>query len=180
MTKCSLFENNGVYGRRYTLPLPGQGLDGQATSLFSGALKTLINRYHSQLLSAEKVTSIISCSLKLIPTLIFFWKTVTKFLHRSSSHPRPDPIPCASIADFFAILFTNKVSSLRFSFIHSRHFYSAPSSPLLLRGRSRLQHGYYIGVSCRSAQATVGKGLAQGPYVTAIERESNPRPSGWK
>src|SRR6218665_4030044 len=33
--------------------------------------------------------------------------------------------------------------------------------------RSRLQHGYYIGVSHRSAQATAGKGLAQGPYVTA-------------
>ena len=34
------------------------------------------------------------------------------------------------------------------SFIHSGHIYSAPSSPLLL--------------SRRSAQATVGKGLAQG------------------
>src|SRR6218665_809516 len=28
-------------------------------------------------------------------------------------------------------------------------------------------HGYCIGVSRRSAQATVGKRLAQGPYVTA-------------
>src|SRR6218665_1600164 len=33
--------------------------------------------------------------------------------------------------------------------------------------RSRLQHGYCIGVSRRSAQATAGKGLAQGHYVTA-------------
>src|SRR6218665_1067849 len=33
--------------------------------------------------------------------------------------------------------------------------------------RSRLQHGYCIGVSRRSAQAFLGKGLAQGPYVTA-------------
>src|SRR6218665_2699262 len=30
-----------------------------------------------------------------------------------------------------------------------------------------LQHRYCIGVSRRSAQTTVGKGLAQGPYVTA-------------
>src|SRR6218665_2010781 len=30
---------------------------------------------------------------------------------------------------------------------------------------SRLQHGYCIGVSRRSAQATAGKGLAQGPYM---------------
>src|SRR6218665_478597 len=32
---------------------------------------------------------------------------------------------------------------------------------------SRLQHGYCIRVSRRSAQATVGKGLAKGPYVAA-------------
>src|SRR6218665_368060 len=30
-----------------------------------------------------------------------------------------------------------------------------------------LQHRYCIGVSRRSAQATAGKGLTQGPYVTA-------------
>jgi len=33
--------------------------------------------------------------------------------------------------------------------------------------RSRLQHGYCIGVSRRSAQATVGKELAKGPYMVA-------------
>ena len=33
--------------------------------------------------------------------------------------------------------------------------------------RSRLQHRYCIGVSHRSAQATAGKGLAQGPYMAA-------------
>src|SRR6218665_84993 len=33
--------------------------------------------------------------------------------------------------------------------------------------RSRLQHRYCIGVSRRSAQATAGKGLAQGPYMAA-------------
>jgi len=36
--------------------------------------------------------------------------------------------------------------------------------------RSRLddyKYGYCIGVSRRSAQATVGKGLAQGPYMAA-------------
>src|SRR6218665_2401891 len=33
--------------------------------------------------------------------------------------------------------------------------------------RSRQQHGYCIGVSRRSTQATAGKGLAQGPYVAA-------------
>src|SRR6218665_3026667 len=33
--------------------------------------------------------------------------------------------------------------------------------------RSRIQHGYHIGVSRRSAQATAGKGLAQGSYLAA-------------
>src|SRR6218665_710467 len=33
--------------------------------------------------------------------------------------------------------------------------------------RSQLQHGYCIGVSRRSAQATAGKGFAQGSYMAA-------------
>ena len=58
-------------------------------------------------------------------------------------------------------------SGLGFSFIHSGHFYSTPSKSTTTQRRSRLQHGYCIGVSRRSAQATAGKGLAQGPYVVA-------------
>src|SRR6218665_830909 len=38
---------------------------------------------------------------------------------------------------------------------------------ILSQYASRLQHGYCIGVSRQSAQATVGKGLAQGPYMAA-------------
>src|SRR6218665_615645 len=55
-----------------------------------------------------------------------------------------------------------------YSFIHS--FILAISIAQVhytTRKRSRLQHGYCIGVSCRSTQATVSKGLAQGPYVVA-------------
>src|SRR6218665_894044 len=48
------------------------------------------------------------------------------------------------------------------SFIHSGHFKSSTT-----QRRSRLQHGYCIGVSRRSAQAIAGKGLAQGPCVAA-------------
>jgi len=48
------------------------------------------------------------------------------------------------------------------SFIHSGHFYSAFKSSTTRR-RSWLQHGYCIRVSRWSAQATAGKGLAQGP-----------------
>src|SRR6218665_456888 len=55
------------------------------------------------------------------------------------------------------------------SFIHSfRPFLYRPFKSSTTQRRSRLQHGYCIGVSRRSAQATAGKGLAQGSYVGAI------------
>src|SRR6218665_1873511 len=54
------------------------------------------------------------------------------------------------------------------SHVHSfQPFIWRPFKSSTTRRRSRLQHGYCIGVSRRSAQATAGKGLAQGPYVTA-------------
>src|SRR6218665_647404 len=57
------------------------------------------------------------------------------------------------------ILFQNH----RFSFFHSfGHFYSAPSSPLLLRGAPD-----YSTDTVSEFQGTVGKGLAQGPYMAA-------------
>src|SRR6218665_578408 len=52
--------------------------------------------------------------------------------------------------------------------IHSfQPFLKRPFKSSTTQRRSRLQHGYCIGVSRRNAQATAGKGLAQGPYVTA-------------
>ena len=54
-------------------------------------------------------------------------------------------------------------------FIHSfiRPFLQRPFKSSTTQRCSRLQHGYCIGVSRRSAKATVGKGLAQGPYMAA-------------
>src|SRR6218665_3899241 len=49
---------------------------------------------------------------------------------------------------------------LLFIFIHSGHFYSASSSPLLLRDALDYR-------TDTVSQATVGKGLAQGLYVAA-------------
>ena len=43
----------------------------------------------------------------------------------------------------------------------------APLQVLYYSEALQLQHGYCIGVSRRSAQATVGKELAQGPFVAA-------------
>src|SRR6218665_1960482 len=52
----------------------------------------------------------------------------------------------------------------------------APLQVLSTQRRSRLQHGYCIGVSRRSAQATAGKGLAQGPSM-ALERSRTHDPT---
>ena len=52
--------------------------------------------------------------------------------------------------------------------VHFGNFYIASAVHCrTTQRRSRLQHGYCIGVSRRSAQAIVSKGLAQGPYVAA-------------
>src|SRR6218665_1660122 len=57
-------------------------------------------------------------------------------------------------------------SSINQAFIHSfRPFLKRPFKSSTTQRHSRLQHGYYIGVSRRSAQATAGKGLAQSPYM---------------
>src|SRR6218665_2371214 len=48
-----------------------------------------------------------------------------------------------------------------------RPFLKRPFKSSTTQRRSRLQHGYCIGVSRRSARATAGKGLAQGPYMAA-------------
>src|SRR6218665_927784 len=69
------------------------------------------------------------------------------------------------------------LQTITHSFTHSGHFYSAPSSPLLPRGAP--EHGYCIGVSRRSAQATAGKGLSQGPYVAATKAPPSPTTAGW-
>src|SRR6218665_1376423 len=53
-------------------------------------------------------------------------------------------------------------------YVHSFwSFLKCPFKSSTTQRRSRLQHRYCIGVSRRCAQATAGKGLAQGPYVAA-------------
>src|SRR6218665_3744486 len=52
-------------------------------------------------------------------------------------------------------------------FIHSGHFYSAPSSSLLLRGAPDYSTDTVSEFQAEAHRQLVGKGLAQGPYVTA-------------
>src|SRR6218665_3188717 len=59
-----------------------------------------------------------------------------------------------------------RVIDFDYSFIYSGHFYSAPSSPLLLEALQTTARMLYR-VSRRSARVTAGKILAQGPYVAA-------------
>src|SRR6218665_3970363 len=84
-----------------------------------------------------------------------------------------------SVQLFYQFLCTScSVFSHRLHFSNSFHFLVATVHsfrPFLLRPfkssttqrGSRLQHGYCIGVSRRSAQATADNGLAQGPYMAA-------------
>src|SRR6218665_35690 len=53
------------------------------------------------------------------------------------------------------------------SFIHSGHFCSAPSSPLILRGAPDFSTDTVSKFHAEAQEATVGKGLAQGPNVAA-------------
>src|SRR6218665_1757994 len=79
------------------------------------------------------------------------------------SSPRFDfPSRCFSKSH---ILFTTIISIS--SFIHSGHFYSAPSCPLLHRGALDYSTDTVSEFHAEAAQATAGKGLAQGPYVAA-------------
>ena len=53
------------------------------------------------------------------------------------------------------------------SFIHSGYFYSASSSPLLLRGAPNYSIDTVSEFHAEAPQATASEGLAQGAYVAA-------------
>jgi len=65
------------------------------------------------------------------------------------------------------------------SFIHSGHFYSAPSSPLLLRGAPDYSTDTVSEFHAEAHRQLQVKDLSKVP-TWRLERESNPRPSGWK
>src|SRR6218665_1567004 len=63
------------------------------------------------------------------------------------------------------------------SFIHSGHFYSAPSSPLLLRGAPDYRTNTVSEFHAEAHRQLQVKDLPKVP-TWRLERESNPRPSG--
>src|SRR6218665_2997777 len=65
-------------------------------------LKTLTNRYHSQLFSAKKryLSSLVHLNSSNPRNL---WKTVNNLLQRGISNPLSDSIPHASVADSFPL-----------------------------------------------------------------------------
>ena len=65
------------------------------------------------------------------------------------------------------------------SFIHSGHFYSTPSSPLLLRGTPDYSTDTVSEFHTKAQRQLQAKNLPKVP-TWRLERESNPRPSGWK
>jgi len=65
-------------------------------------------------------------------------------------------------------------------FIHSRHFYSTPiASPLLLRGALDYSMDTVSEFHAEAHKQLQVKDLPKVPTFR-LERESNPRPSGWK
>ena len=70
-------------------------------------------------------------------------------------------------------------TSLVHSFIHSGHFYSASSSPPLLRGASDYSADTVSEFHAEAHRQLQVKDLPKVP-TWRLERESNPRPSGWK
>ena len=67
----------------------------------------------------------------------------------------------------------NLEGNIHSALIHSGYFYSAPSSPLLLRGAPDYSTDTVSEFHAEAPQATASEGLAQGPYVAARE-ELNP------
>src|SRR6218665_1842510 len=63
------------------------------------------------------------------------------------------------------------------TFIHSGHFYSAPSSPLLLRGAPDYGKATVSEFHAEAHRQLQVKDLPKVP-TWRLERESNPRPSG--
>src|SRR6218665_2665009 len=63
------------------------------------------------------------------------------------------------------------------SFIHSGHFYSAPSSPLLLRGAPDYSTDIVSEFHAEAHRQLQVKDLPK-VFTWRLERESNPRPSG--
>ena len=63
------------------------------------------------------------------------------------------------------------------SFIHSGHFYSAPSSPLLLRGAPDYSADTVSEFHAEAHSQLQVKDLPKVP-TWRLERESNPQPSG--
>src|SRR6218665_67148 len=90
-------------------------------------LKTLTNRYHSQLLSAKKryLSSLVHSNSSNPRNR---WKTVNNLLHRGNSNRLPDSIPHAFIADSFASPTKShpSVSRYRLSYQHLRNMTPLP------------------------------------------------------
>src|SRR6218665_3217052 len=87
--------------------------------------------------------------------------------------------------DFFPLLFSSVRHSSKsetslgtiHSFIHSGHFYSAPSSPLPLRGAPDYSTDTVSEIHAEAHRQLQVKDLPKVP-TWRLERESNPRPSG--
>src|SRR6218665_1577042 len=112
-------------------------------------------------------------------TFYSFLTYTVNLMSLNSHFPARGLLHEVSVSQRFVLLFLQPVVCVMHihSFIHSGYFYSAFSSPLLLRGTIPTQYGYCVGVS-RHRKQRVKDFLKASTW--RLERNSNPRPFGRK
>src|SRR6218665_219604 len=103
---------------------------------------------------------------------VFFCKVLSHIIH-----PCFVCLPLLFFPATYRALVVNLLPSILTTFIHSGHFYSAPSSPLLLRGVPDYSTDTVSEFHTEAHRQLLVKDLPKVP-TWRLERESNPRPSG--
>ena len=126
-----------------------------------------------------------SCVLQLCSVCCMIWLSYNVFavcfesnIYCGSDHQlRP---ACQVVSGLRWFHLSTRQADLTFnSFIHSGHFYSAPSSPLPLRGTPDYSTDTVSEFHAEAHRQLQVKDLPKVP-TWRLERESGPQPSGWK
>ena len=100
------------------------------------------------------------------PFLFYVFPNICLFFYGIPRQRLLWPIQVPLLSTNFAVFLITTNIMQSHLFIHSGHFYTLPVH-YYSEALPTIQHGYCGEVPRRSAQATAGKGLAQGPYVVA-------------
>ena len=136
----------------------------------------------SLVLSVLPMMCWVSCTQKIYRPTCLVWHVTPLLLFEQWLLPRITWWPWW-IVEYDGIykndIVLNPVSHIIHSFIYSDHFYSASSSPLLLRSAPHTARILCLSFTPKRHRQLWVKDLPKVP-TWRLERESNPRPSGWK